>query len=243
MKKALVTRLIALLLLLAFTQLLPSASLAAEGDPLLSVEDLLSLEQSYSAFLDDLENLIVARGLLSQEDRAAWRDAQMGDFFQNGGYGSILASYMPGALSLAREEETMVSLQATFENGATLEVNTMRRYTPLDSSLPGLMLTLNASGADGAPLDVAFTLHATSGLFLKWDVLLGTYQSVGFDADSEGETLIWSDQPPVQDARNPQILLTVSDAGTQQPVGTASLTLTVDGASYLVRDDALAPAP
>ena len=58
---------------------------AAEGDPLLSVDDLLSLQSSYDAFLDELEELIIERGLLSPEEREIWRDAQMGDVFQNGG--------------------------------------------------------------------------------------------------------------------------------------------------------------
>ena len=87
----------------------PAWAHAAEGDPLLSVDDLLSLEDSYEAFLKELEDLIVSRGLLSESDRAAWHDAQMGDFFQNGGYGSILATYLPGALSYTREEDTPVS--------------------------------------------------------------------------------------------------------------------------------------
>ena len=93
-------RLLSLLLLLA---LLPVCALAAEGDPLLSVDDLLSLQDSYDAFLDELESLIIERGLLSPEERETWRDAQMGDFFQNGGYGSILANYLPGVLGYIRE--------------------------------------------------------------------------------------------------------------------------------------------
>ena len=55
-----------LILLLA---MLPVCALAAEGDPLLSVDDLLSLQDSYDAFLDELESLIVERGLLSPEER------------------------------------------------------------------------------------------------------------------------------------------------------------------------------
>ena len=53
-------------ILLALLLLVPAAALAGEGDPLLSVDDLLSLEESYSAFLDELEDLIVDRGLLSE---------------------------------------------------------------------------------------------------------------------------------------------------------------------------------
>ena len=147
-------------ILLALLLLVPAAALAGEGDPLLSVDDLLSLEESYSAFLDELEDLIVSRGLLSEDERSAWRDAQMGDFFQNGGYGSILAIYMPGALDYVREEDTLLTLRAQLDCG-TLELTTVRRYTPQDSTLPGLMLSLSLTDGSGVPVDAAFSLSAT----------------------------------------------------------------------------------
>ena len=68
------------LFLLALAAFAPPA-LADEGSPLLSVDDLLALEDSYEAFLAELGDLAVERGLLSEEDRAAWHDAQLGDFF------------------------------------------------------------------------------------------------------------------------------------------------------------------
>ena len=142
------------LMMLLLLVCLPACAFAAEGDPLLSVDDLLSLEDSYDAFLDELEELIVERGLLSPEEREAWRDAQMGDFYQNGGYGSILVNYMPGVLSYIREEETLMQLSAHLAGGGTLYVDTMRRYTPQDSSLSGLMLTLSMTDESGVPLDV-----------------------------------------------------------------------------------------
>ena len=139
------------LFLLALAAFAPPA-LADEGSPLLSVDDLLALEDSYEAFLAELGDLAVERGLLSEEDRAAWHDAQLGDFFQNGGYGSILVSYLPGALGYTREEDTLLNLSAAFEGGR-LDVMTMRRYTPGDSTLSGLMLTPSVADADGAPMD------------------------------------------------------------------------------------------
>ena len=122
---------------------------AEEGSPLLSVDDLLSLEESYEVFLEQLGDLAVERGLLSEDERAAWHDAQMGDFYQNGGYGSILVNYMPDALDYTREEETLLTLSAKLDGG-TLELMTMRRYTPRDSMLSGLMLT--PSMTCGSPL-------------------------------------------------------------------------------------------
>ena len=97
--------------------LFPLSAPAEEGSPLLSVDDLIALEDSYEAFLNELGDLAVQRGLLSEEDRAAWHDAQLGDYFQNGGYGSILISYMPGALGYTREEDTLLSLSAAFDGG------------------------------------------------------------------------------------------------------------------------------
>ena len=226
-------------LLLALLLLLPAAALAGEGDPLLSVDDLLSLEASYSAFLDELEALIVERGLLSEEERGAWRDAQMGDFFQNGGYGSILINYMPGVLNLVRGEETVLTLTAQLSGGQTLELLTMRRYTPRDSSLSGLMLTPTLTDADGVPLDVRYTFGAEGGVFLKWDAMMGAYVSVGASAVSDGETVVWSAQTPAQDAKNPVLTIDMVDVQTGEAIGGAAVTLTVSGDGYEVDSGAL----
>jgi len=227
-------------LLLAFF-LMPVCALAAEGDPLLSVDDLMALEESYGAFLDELEALIVSRGLLSEEERQTWRDVQMGDFFQNGGYGSILANYMPGLLGYVREEETLLELSCMFEDGSTFHVDTMRRYTPRDSSLSGLMLTMRMVDGTGAPVNVSFSLSATSGVFMKWDAMMSAYASVGARADSDGETVVWSDQAPLVDAKNPVITITMTDPETKTPLPhVIELMLTVSGDGYQVTDGALA---
>ncbi|MBQ7885384.1 MAG: hypothetical protein IJ313_00665 [Clostridia bacterium] len=229
-------RFLILALLLA---LLPVCALGAEGDPLLSVDDLLLLQDSYDAFLDELEELIVERELLSPEERESWRDAQMGDFFQNGGYGSILVSYMPGVLGYVREEETLLQLACLVESG-TLYLDTMRRYTPQDSSLSGLMLTMSLAGTDGMPMDAVFSLSSTSGVFLKWDAMTGSYVSVGATAQSDGETVVWSDQAPIEGAKNPTVTIAILDAVSQETLCAAELTLTVDGDGYRVADGALA---
>ena len=228
-----------LLMMLTLLVCMPMLALAAEGDPLLSVDDLLTLEDSYDAFLDELEELIVERGLLSPEEREAWRDAQMGDFYQNGGYGSILVNYMPGVLSYIREEETLMQLSAHLADGSTLYVDTMRRYTPKDSSLSGLMLTLSMTDESGVPLDVGFTLSSASGVFLKWDAMESAYVSVGASAQSDGETVVWSDQTPAQGARNPEISITIIDPETKEALASAVLTLIVDGDGYRVDENAL----
>ena len=227
-----------LLMLAMLLLMLPVCALGAEGDPLLSVDDLLALQDSYEAFLDELEALIVERGLLAPEEREAWRDAQMGDYFQNGGYGSILVNYMPGVLGYIREEDTYVQLQTEVSCG-TLFVDTMRRYTPQDSTLSGLMLTMSLSDAHGVPMDVSFSLSSTSGVFLKWDAMTGAYVSVGATAQSDSETVVWSDQAPIVGARNPEIRIDVIDAATQDVIACGVLTLTVDGEGYRVDNGAL----
>lgn len=209
---------------------------AEEGSPLLSVDDLLSLEESYEVFLEQLGDLAVERGLLSEDERAAWHDAQMGDFYQNGGYGSILVNYMPGALDYTREEETLLTLSAKLDGG-TLELMTMRRYTPKDSTLSGLMLTPSMTDDAQMPMDAHYSFGSTSGVFMKWDALLGTYVSVGATAESDGETVVWSAQTPAENAKNPVLTITVSNG--REPLGEAALTLTVDGEGYRVDDYAL----
>lgn len=209
---------------------------AEEGSPLLSVDDLLSLEESYEVFLEQLGDLAVERGLLSEDERAAWHDAQMGDFYQNGGYGSILVNYMPGALDYTREEETLLTLSSKLDGG-TLELMTMRRYTPRDSTLSGLMLTPSMTDDAQMPMDAHYSFGSTSGVFMKWDALLGTYVSVGATAESDGETVVWSAQTPAENAKNPVLTITVSNG--REPLGKAALTLTVDGEGYRVDDYAL----
>ena len=225
-------------ILMMLLVMLPVCVLAAEGDPLLSVDDLLVLQDSYDAFLDTLEEMIIERGLLSPEERETWRSAQMGDFFQNGGYGSILINYMPGVLGYVREEETLAQLSTPVTAG-TLYVDTMRRYTPEDTSLSGLMLTMSLSDKSGVPLDARYMLTSTSGVFLKWDAITGSYASVGATAQSDGETVVWSDQTPIEGAKNPTITISIVDTATEEIIDAGVLTLTVDRDGYLVQDDAL----
>lgn len=225
-----VTMLLAAVLLLGA---LPCA-MAAEGDPLLSVDDMLTVADAYESFLGELEALLIERNLLSEDDRQAWRDAQLGDFLQNGGYGSILVSYMPGALDYAREEETICERRAELPGVGTLELETMRRYTPEDSSLSGLTLRFAVYDEAGVPLDAVISLASTGGVFLKWDVLLGAYVSVGTTAQTEGETVVWSSQTPALGADDPVISVSVEDAETQETLASAQLTLHVDGDGYVV---------
>ena len=98
---------------------------------------------------------------------------------------------------------------------------------------------MSMTDADGLPMNVNFTLGGTSGVFLKWDALMGAYVSVGATAQSDGETVVWSDQTPIDGAKDPELIITVTDTQTQEEVCAATLLLTVDGDGYRVRDGAL----
>ena len=93
--------------------------------------------------------------------------------------------------------------------------------------------------ADGLPQDVGYALSATSGVFLKWDHISGAYASVGVTAQSEGETVVWSDQTPSEGAKDPSITISLVDALTQEAIPGARLTLSVEGDGYLVLEGAL----
>ena len=150
----------------------------------------------------------------------------------------VLAVSVATFSTSSAEEDTLLNLSAAFEGGR-LEVMTMRRYTPGDSTLSGLMLTPSVADADGAPMNAHYTLSATSGIFMKWDALLGTYVTVGTTAESDGETVVWSDQTPAADAKDPVISIALTQAGAQTTLAEAKLLLRVDGEGYLIEDDAL----
>lgn len=220
---------------------LASAAFAAEGEPMLSYDDLLSIEGSYEQFLNQLADLLIKRELLSQEERQTWISLQEGDFLSNGGYGSIMTNFYPGVLDYAQEEEQVIELHAIVSAGV-INLLTMRRYSPDDSSLSGLILTLNMENDEGAPLEASFALNATDGIFYKWDALSASYINVGTSVRSEGETVLWSCATPVEGAQNPKITISGMTLEDESPLGEAVLTLTISGSSYLIEDDALVSA-
>ena len=128
------------------------------------------------------------------------------------------------------------SLSAKLDGGM-LELMTMRRYTPRDSTLSGLMLTPSMTDDAQMPMDAHYSFGSTSGVFMKWDALLGAYVSVGATAESDGETVVWSAQTPAENAKDPVLTITVTNG--REPLGEAALTLTVDGEGYRVDDYAL----
>ncbi len=211
---------------------------AAEGGAMLPLSVLQALQGRYEAFLSGLEEELVSRGLLSQDDRAAWHAAQLGDYLTNGGYGSILITYQPDAMHYMREEDMALELSCRLAGG-TLTLDTLRRYAPADSTSDGLMLSFSLTDAAGMPRAFVATLSSASGVFAMWDALAGSYASVGQTATTGGEAVLWSSYVPAADAQDALISAVFYEEETGEPIGEAQLRLTVDGDGYRLREDAL----
>ena len=171
--------------------LAPLAALANDG-AYLSGSDLHQIEPEYEAFLDTLADLLVQKGLLAEEEREEWLLYQLGDFLQNGGYGTIVAMYTPGMLSYANESVTVRRFEiATAAGRLTLE--TLRKFSPQYSSLPGLPLDTELSDETGAPVGCRFRWTTTGGMLLIWDG--SEIVEVGSTFISDGRPLYWREDP------------------------------------------------
>ena len=217
--------------------LLPAAGLTAEGGAMLSQDDLSSLAASYETFLSELCELLLARGLLSEGEREAWMTAQLGDYYANGGYGSFLITYQPGALGYVREEDMTAQLSCRLGEGI-LSLSTMRRYTP-GYGEEGLRLSFSLSDSQGMPVSCSLQLTASDGMFSRWDPLTSQYVSVGASAATEGETLLWIAGTPAPGAKDPEIAVRAYDAGTGEELGAAILILKVSDGGYEADADGL----
>ncbi|MBQ9009639.1 MAG: hypothetical protein IJ088_09955 [Clostridia bacterium] len=206
---------------------------ADERDPLLNVDELIRLEASYEQFLGNLGDLLIEKGLMTAGEKAEWITMQMGDYLSNGGYGSILTSFYPGVLEYSREEEQICEPSARLELG-TVSLLTMRRYSPMETTSDGLMLQMNMTGTDGAPLEVRFTLSGTDGVFYCWDALSGGYQSVGSTVEVEGETVFWVLPIPVEGQVAPVLQINVTETETGRFLGQIVFELEVEKNSYIV---------
>lgn len=234
MKKAVASFFVSALLLL-----LPAAQAVETGD-LLSQEDLRNLQPAYEAFLEELADTIIAKGLLREEERETWMMVQLGDFVQNGGSGSIVSMYTMDLLELARPQETMIRLTKDFSFG-TLTVETMRGYNPSDASLPGLLLSADVTQATGEPVECRFRWTSNQGGFLAWDAFTATTSDVGNTLINDGRPAYWSDQPLLSGQQGLWILTieVLSMEDDLQVLDEAMLTLTPDGEGWLVLDNAL----
>lgn len=82
-----------------------------------------------------------------------------------------------------------------------------------------------------APMDAHYVLSATSGVFLKWDALLGTYVTVGATGgERRRNDRLERPRRPAADAKDPVLTLLISRADDQTVLTEAKLLLYVDGA-------------
>ena len=216
------------------------ASDASEAGQYLTPEDLRKLRPAYESFLEQLADLIVERGLISPEEREDWLMYQLGDYYQNGGAGMIAAMFHPGLLAEAQPRDLMLQLSKAIPAG-TLRVDTMAAYSPLDGSMPGLMLEASVTDTQGLPLRCLFRWTCEEGGFSTWDALSGKAADVGVEYVNDGRPAYWSDQPIVGVASGDwRIRLEVlSPDDTKLLLGYAELILTPSGSGWVLYRDAL----
>jgi len=180
------------LMLAAF--LLPTGVFAMEGDAYLSQDDLRVLQPSFDAFLSEMADLLIGRGLLPEGDRESWILYQRGDFMQNGGFGTIYVIYTPGFLALADESVTMRRLRADTPVGV-LMLETLHRYVQSLSPLPGLPLDVELRNAEGETLPCRFRWITSAGSLVLWDGSMDEIVNVGASYINDGRAMYWVAEP------------------------------------------------
>lgn len=181
------------LLLILCLFMLPCTGHAMEG-AYLTGEDLKALEPAFEAFVEELADVLIARGLLQDTEREAWVMYQLGDYLQNGGFGTIAVMYTPGLLGMADEAVTMRRFSSETSAG-TLALETLRRYAQQYSPLPGLPLDVELTDGDGAPVPCRFRWVADDGSFFIWDGAAEQVVEVGATYIGDGEPLYWYAEP------------------------------------------------
>ena len=214
---------------------------AAETGQYLTADDLRALAPAYEAFLQQLADVIIQRGLISPEEREDWLLYQLGDYYQNGGSGMIAAMFSPGLLAEVRPQDSLLRLQKEFPLG-TLRVDTMGAYSPLDGSMPGLLLEASLTDKEGLPVLCRFRWSCDQGGFSTWDALSGKVVDVGVEYINDGRPAYWSDQPITGDASgmlwNIRLeILSLND--DSRVLGNASLLLTPAGSGWELDETSL----
>lgn len=173
---------------------MPCIGHAVEGDAYLSEDDLRMLEPTYTKLLTEMADLLIERGLLPEGDRESWMLYQLGDFMQNGGFGTVAIIYTPGLLSRADESVTMRRLRAETSAG-TVVLQTLHRYVPDTSPLPGLPLDVELQDVNGEVLPCRFRWIASDGSLVIWDGSMGQIDNVGATYINDGRAMYWSATP------------------------------------------------
>lgn len=173
--------------------LAPCAALATQG-AYLSADALESLEPAFEAFLEAMADALIAEALLPETEREDWIAYQLGDYLQNGGYGTIAILYSPDLLSIA-DPSVMVGRLSVQTEAGTLWLETLRQYSYSYSPLPGLPLDTDLLNDDGVSLVCRFRWLSTGGSFLIWDGSVGEAIDVGATYICDGRPLYWYEDP------------------------------------------------
>ncbi|MCL2811344.1 MAG: hypothetical protein FWD25_05570 [Clostridia bacterium] len=213
----------------------------SDGGQYLTPADLRTLTPAYEAFLQELADVIIERGLISPEEREDWLMYQLGDFYQNGGLGMIAAMFNPGLLAEVRPQDSLLRLRKEFPNGTTLHVDTMAAYSPLDGTMPGLMLEASFADAQGLPVRCRFRWRCEQGGFSTWDALGSRVADVGIEYINDGRRAYWSDQPIIGEVNavwHIELEVLAPDDNSNV-LGSAVLVLTPSGSGWELNEDSL----
>lgn len=211
--------------------LLPGSVFA---ESMLSAQDLQAIQPEFEIFLDALAEVLEQRGLLDAAQREDWIAFQLGDYTQNGGYGSIAIMYNPDVLS--QVEPDMMRLRRQVPIGSwTLRLDTLRAFRPNASALPGLPLEAVLLTEEGVPVECRFRWYASSGQMLVWDGAGGGVQPMGASATTEGQPVYWSESPV--GAKTETLTLELLSVDTEETLGEYVLTLASDGQGWTVGEE------
>jgi hypothetical protein len=117
--------------------------------------------------------------------------------------------------------------------GAVITVNASPvRYSPVLSSTPGIRLEPVVSGPGAG--NAMFTWRATYGRFLSWDDPGFQVHELGGTIQNHGEPVYWSFTDPAPSTETPvTISVTAADASSGQVIGTGTVVLDWEGATWV----------
>lgn len=213
------------LLLFLILCLLPFSSFAMEG-AYLSGEELRALQPAFEAFLEELADTLVLHGILSEAEREAWLLYQLGDYVQNGGFGTISINYTDGLLDAPNEAVTLRRFSLETDAGLLL-LETLRRYSEDYSPLPGVPLDVQLLDSEGMDVPCRWRWTAPSGSLLFYDGATEEAVNVGATYISDGRAIYWHSTPE----KDAFVTLTLEILALEkdETLATATLVLASDG--------------
>lgn len=207
---------------------------SAFADSMLSAQDLQAVQPEFEIFLEALADVLEQRGLLDADQREDWIAFQLGDYMQNGGYGTIAVMYNPDLLTQVEPDMMLLRRQILIEDW-TLRLDTLRAFRPNASTLPGLPLEAILLTDDDVPVECRFRWYASSGQLLVWDGISGEVQPMGASVVTEGQPVYWQESPV--GAKTETLTLELLAIDTDETLGEYVLTLVSDGQGWTVGEE------